>query len=79
MNLIVNVSENWAIGKGNSLLFHLGQSEKTYSHHQTYYNQTKIVLCHSIGLYAKTVPSSFFIDDAKIVTFYQNKILIIAI
>ena len=33
MNLIVNVSENWAIGKGNSLLFHLSQDMKFFKAH----------------------------------------------
>ena len=33
MNLIVNVSENWAIGKGNSLLFHLSQDMKFFKSH----------------------------------------------
>lgn len=33
MNLIVNVSENWAIGKGNSLLFHLSQDMKFFKEH----------------------------------------------
>ena len=33
MNLIVNVSENWAIGKGNSLLFHLSQDMKFFKTH----------------------------------------------
>lgn len=35
MNLIVNVSENWAIGKGNSLLFHLSQDMKFFKSHTT--------------------------------------------
>ncbi len=35
MNLIVNVSENWAIGKGNSLLFHLSQDMKFFKTHTT--------------------------------------------
>ncbi len=33
MNLIVNVSENWAIGKGNSLLFHLSEDMKFFKSH----------------------------------------------
>ncbi len=33
MNLIVNVSKNWAIGKGNSLLFHLSQDMKFFKSH----------------------------------------------
>lgn len=33
MNLIVNVSENWAIGRGNSLLFHLSQDMKFFKEH----------------------------------------------
>ncbi|MBQ3124644.1 MAG: dihydrofolate reductase [Clostridia bacterium] len=33
MNLIVNVSENWAIGKGKSLLFHLSQDMKFFKSH----------------------------------------------
>lgn len=35
MNLIVNVSENWAIGKGNSLLFHLSQDMRFFKAHTT--------------------------------------------
>lgn len=35
MNLIVNVSKNWAIGKGNSLLFHLSQDMKFFKAHTT--------------------------------------------
>lgn len=35
MNLIVNVSESWAIGKGNSLLFHLSQDMKFFKGHTT--------------------------------------------
>lgn len=35
MNLIVNVSENWAIGKDNSLLFHLSQDMKFFKAHTT--------------------------------------------
>ncbi|MEE1350656.1 MAG: dihydrofolate reductase [Clostridia bacterium] len=30
MNLIVNVSENWAIGRGNELLFHLSTDMKFF-------------------------------------------------
>lgn len=33
MNIIVNVSENWAIGKGNSLLFHLSEDMKFFKSH----------------------------------------------
>lgn len=33
MNLIVNVSQNWAIGKDNSLLFHLSQDMKFFKEH----------------------------------------------
>lgn len=33
MNLIVNVSENWAIGKGNELLFHLSGDMKFFKEH----------------------------------------------
>lgn len=33
MNLIVNVSRNWAIGKNNSLLFHLSQDMKFFKSH----------------------------------------------
>ena len=35
MNLIVNVSKNWAIGKGNSLLFHISQDMKFFKEHTT--------------------------------------------
>ena len=35
MNLIVNVSKNWAIGKDNSLLFHLSQDMKFFKAHTT--------------------------------------------
>lgn len=33
MNIIVNVSENWAIGKGNSLLFHISGDMKFFKSH----------------------------------------------
>lgn len=33
MNLIVNVSENWAIGKGNDLLFHISADMKFFKSH----------------------------------------------
>lgn len=33
MNLIVNVSENWAIGKNNSLLFHFSEDMKFFKSH----------------------------------------------
>lgn len=35
MNLIVNVSENWAIGKNNSLLFHLSSDMKFFKNQTT--------------------------------------------
>ena len=35
MKLIVNVSENWAIGKNNGLLFHLSQDMKFFREHTT--------------------------------------------
>ncbi len=35
MKLIVNVSKNWAIGKNNSLLFHLSQDMKFFKEHTT--------------------------------------------
>ena len=35
MKLIVNVSENWAIGKNNGLLFHLSQDMKFFKEHTT--------------------------------------------
>lgn len=35
MNLIVNVSREWAIGKGNSLLFHFSQDMKFFKSHTT--------------------------------------------
>ncbi len=35
MNLIVNVSKNWAIGKSNALLFHLSQDMKFFKEHTT--------------------------------------------
>lgn len=33
MNIIVNVSKNWAIGKDNELLFHLSQDMKFFKEH----------------------------------------------
>lgn len=33
MNIIVNVSENWAIGKDNGLLFHISQDMKFFKSH----------------------------------------------
>lgn len=33
MNLIVNVSKNWAIGKGNKLLVHLSEDMKFFKSH----------------------------------------------
>lgn len=33
MNIIVNVSNDWAIGKDNSLLFHLSQDMKFFKEH----------------------------------------------
>lgn len=33
MNIIVNVSKNWAIGKDNGLLFHLSQDMKFFKGH----------------------------------------------
>ena len=33
MNIIVNVSKNWAIGKDNGLLFHLSQDMKFFKSH----------------------------------------------
>ena len=33
MNIIVNVSQNWAIGKNNSLLFHISQDMKFFKSH----------------------------------------------
>lgn len=33
MNIIVNVSKNWAIGKDNGLLFHLSQDMKFFKEH----------------------------------------------
>ncbi len=35
MKLIVNVSQNWAIGKNNSLLYHLSQDMKFFKEHTT--------------------------------------------
>lgn len=35
MNLIVNVSKNWAIGKENGLLFHISQDMKYFKEHTT--------------------------------------------
>lgn len=35
MDLIVNVSKDWAIGKGNSLLFHLSQDMKFFKENTT--------------------------------------------
>ena len=35
MKLIVNVSDNWAIGKNNGLLFHLSQDMKFFREHTT--------------------------------------------
>lgn len=35
MKLIVNVSDNWAIGKDNGLLFHLSQDMKFFREHTT--------------------------------------------
>lgn len=35
MKLIVNVSRNWAIGKNNSLIFHLSQDMKFFKEHTT--------------------------------------------
>lgn len=33
MNIIVNVSKNWAIGKDNGLLFHISQDMKFFKEH----------------------------------------------
>ncbi len=33
MNIIVNVSKNWAIGKDNNLLFHISQDMKFFKSH----------------------------------------------
>lgn len=35
MNLIVNVSKNWAIGKDNGLLFHISADMKFFKNHTT--------------------------------------------
>lgn len=35
MNIIVNVSENWGIGKNNELLFHISSDMKFFKEHTT--------------------------------------------